>query len=541
MRSILFIRLLFEENSPSVIRVGITTTLVVTLSTSGFGTQGTLFQPPVPYPAGQHPISASAGDLDGDGNEDVVVADRSDDLCVYFGDGTGTLQGPVVYPIGNDPRHTILADLDLDGDLDVATVCAGSGSQGIVVHLNDGFGGLGAPILNGVGEGNGPQNFALGDTDGDGDLDACVTEYWTHQVAALLNDGSGSFSLVGEYALVKGGAGVTLADLDEDHHLDMIATGNYNGNGTDVFVFLGDGQGTFGPRSDYPTGGTHTGDITHADVDGDGRMDVLVQDGAGLISVLRGDGSGGLGVATIYSSPAWQGGTASLACGDFDGDGSPDTAVSAGDAAPTGPNGMASIFLNDGLGSLGLEGDYPAGSVAYGGRLCTSDLDGNGWPDLVVPNYWDGTASVLMHTGDPVPNSYCTAKPNSLGCSPAMGYSGTPTLTGPDDFHVTATNELNNKYGIMIWSHGSNNLPFMGGVLCVAPPIVRTPVQDSGGNTPPLDCSGTYFFHFSQAYMASKLIPSGMQLYAQYWSRDPGFLPPFNVGLTDGLRFVVGP
>ena len=140
-----------------------------------------------------------------------------------------------------------------------------------------------------------------------------------------------------------------------------------------------------------------------------------------------------------------------------------------------------------------------------------------------------------------MPIVYCTPKLNSLGCIPSVASSGTPCLSGSDDFHITAASVLNNKVGIMIWSGAPNSLPFMGGILCLAPPIIRTPHQISGGNPPPLDCSGTYSFHFSQAYMASKLIPAGTQLYAQYWSRDPGFAPPNNVGLTDGLEFVVGP
>ncbi len=137
--------------------------------------------------------------------------------------------------------------------------------------------------------------------------------------------------------------------------------------------------------------------------------------------------------------------------------------------------------------------------------------------------------------------TYCTAKVNSLACLPSIGYAGAATISGPDDFYVTTAGVLNEKAGIMIWSHGPDNRPFMGGTLCVAPPIIRTPVQGSGGNPPPPDCSGSYSFHFSQAYMAGKSIVAGMRLFAQYWSRDPGFAPPDDVGLTDGLEFVVGP
>jgi len=149
-----------------------------------------------------------------------------------------------------------------------------------------------------------------------------------------------------------------------------------------------------------------------------------------------------------------------------------------------------------------------------------------------------GSAFVFVQVPPPV--TYCTAKVNSMGCLPAIGCVGAPTISGPDDFHVTAASVLNNEVGMVFWGHGPNNLPFMGGTLCVAPPIIRTPVQHSGGNPPPPDCSGSYSFHFSQAYMASKFIVGGTQLYAQYWSRDPGFMPPNNVGLTADLDFIVG-
>jgi len=140
----------------------------------------------------------------------------------------------------------------------------------------------------------------------------------------------------------------------------------------------------------------------------------------------------------------------------------------------------------------------------------------------------------------PPPITYCTAKVNSLGCLPAIGHVGTPTISGPDDFHVTASNVVSNGTGMLFWGHGPNNVPFKGGILCVAPPHIRTIMQDSGGNPPPPDCSGSYSFHFSQAYMASKSIAAGMQLYAQYWSRDPGFASPNNVGLTEALELTIG-
>jgi len=104
---------------------------------------------------------------------------------------------------------------------------------------------------------------------------------------------------------------------------------------------------------------------------------------------------------------------------------------------------------------------------------------------------------------------------------------------------VTAENVLNQKSGFLFWGHSQTAVPFYGGVMCVALPRFRTPVQTSGGSATGSDCSGFYSFAFDSAYMASQGLVAGDVVNAQYWSRDPGFLPPDNVGLTDALNFTI--
>lgn len=139
-----------------------------------------------------------------------------------------------------------------------------------------------------------------------------------------------------------------------------------------------------------------------------------------------------------------------------------------------------------------------------------------------------------------LPCMYCTPKVNSQGCTPSVGFSGLPSLSGPDDFIITATNVLNNKPGMLLWSATPANSPHWGGTLCLGGSIVRTPIQWAGGNSGPDDCSGSYSFHFSQAYMALHFMSAGTETFAQYWSRDPAFTNPNNVGLTDALHFTIG-
>jgi hypothetical protein len=92
----------------------------------------------------------------------------------------------------------------------------------------------------------------------------------------------------------------------------------------------------------------------------------------------------------------------------------------------------------------------------------------------------------------------------------------------------------------MLWSKSQASTPFGGGTLCVAAPITRTTAQNSGGTSlPTTDCSGTYVLQFTPAMMNQAGLQVGDDVYSQYWSRDNGFPPPDNVGLTGGVHWEV--
>jgi hypothetical protein len=148
-----------------------------------------------------------------------------------------------------------------------------------------------------------------------------------------------------------------------------------------------------------------------------------------------------------------------------------------------------------------------------------------------------------MLLGVQPPQVYCFAKINSLGCVPAISSSGAASLSVGDNFVVSASNVLNAKPGVLLWSAHALGAPLAGGTLCVAPspPSIRGPVLDSGNASGVDECTGVYQFHFSHALMHARGITAGTTLYAQFISRDNGFAPPRNVGLTDALRFTVVP
>jgi hypothetical protein len=137
--------------------------------------------------------------------------------------------------------------------------------------------------------------------------------------------------------------------------------------------------------------------------------------------------------------------------------------------------------------------------------------------------------------------NYCTSKTNSLNCMPSIATSGTPSASAGSRFSISAANVLHKQFGLFLYSKsGPASTPFQGGTLCVMPPHVRTPVQDSGGALP---CDGSFLIDFN-AYVASGADPAlvaGQRVWIQSWSRDPGFAPPNNSSLSDAVSFTLCP
>jgi len=218
-------------------------------------------------------------------------------------------------------------------------------------------------------------------------------------------------------------------------------------------------------------------------------------------------------------------------------------------------NGAVDIFVHDrqtgetwraSVSSAGVQGNSVSNrsAISADGR-CVSFAS---YADNLVPGDTNWKNDVFVRDCGPpsVPLVYCIAKTNSLGCTSAIGFSGTPSATAGSGFDVGATNVFSHKIGLLFYGlRGSALVPFQGGWLCVRPPLRRTPAQSSGGALPPpsRDCTGTFSFDFN-AWIATGADPAlvaGQDVWAQYWSRDPGFPPPDGSNLTDALAFAIQP
>ncbi len=183
--------------------------------------------------------------------------------------------------------------------------------------------------------------------------------------------------------------------------------------------------------------------------------------------------------------------------------------------------------------------DYVVPTATVRVRFIAADLGS----DSIIEAAIDDLEVTDVGCPNPSPEVYCTAKPNSLGCLPSIAFTGTPSVSSPAAFTISASNELNNRFGLLFYGNGTAAGAFQGGTLCVNQPLTRTNLQNSNGNPPPDDCSGTYAINFN-AYIQSGIDPAliaGTKVDAQYWSRDPSDPTGFTTALSNALDFIIQP
>lgn len=370
----------------------------------GAGGQGmAALMAPIEYETHRYGGFAAIGDLNGDGKPDLVAANYfytdhtgisaaagrpaagdGGSLSVFLSAPGGGLAAPRHYGLTGAASSIAVGDLNADGKADVVVV----NQQGVGVWINDGTGALLDREVYSTGVE--PYAVAIGDLNGDGKADVAIANRGYSplgdtdgDVAVLLTVGQNPrFSAV-NYPAGKRPVHVAIGDLNGDGKPDLAVS-----NSANVVVLTNSGGGAFGAPANFGAGTNPTSSAI-GDLNGDGKLDlVLSRDGitAGA-GVLLNAGNGQFAPAILYNVPS----TYNVAIGDVTGDGKPDLIGTLG-VGVVSRCGAITFAPNNGNGSFGDSRSFSVSVTT--GPVTVGDLDGDGRPDVAVPNV-EGVAVLL--------------------------------------------------------------------------------------------------------------------------------------------------
>jgi len=362
------------------------------------------------FGSGFGPTSFALGDLDGDGDVDILVGDSffgAPGISVLKNNGDQTFTAPVYYslPINQVVGEVALSDFDSDGDLDAFATIRGDFDQmlKIMVWRNNGNGTFSAPVEFVTGQG--PAGIVIADFTGDGKPDVITANYGGSSISILRHNGlirnSAGFLAPVTFSTANHAEKIAAADVNGDGMLDVVVGGQV-GTGFDatLAVMINAGNGNFAAPVAYdaaPGARFDSTAVALADLDNDGDVDLIgggdYENGSvdnGAVTIRRNNGNGTFGSAEIIMFDNFVPMPKELTTGRINSDGFVDIVA----AVPSGriPEGFVTVTSN-GSGGFNTPVYYEASQQTF--DVAIADLDNDGDGDVIT--LANSSAAVTVH------------------------------------------------------------------------------------------------------------------------------------------------
>jgi len=360
-----------------------------------------------------------------------VAAARNPVVVTFNGAGpaftANSFNGPLRFTVDNTPADVVVCDFDGDGKPDVATGCFGT----VAIRRNtstDGFVSF-APKLDITGVNN-YEYMAIGDLDGDGKPDLVVADYSTAGATVSIyrnisTPGIIAFAPKVSLALPYAES-VHLVDMDGDGKLDLIELDGFPGNWVNILRNTSSGGNiSFGqPLTFQPTIGGVASQVGIADMDGDGRPDLVLAGNFGLATMINTSVPGAISIQQPGVEFASGGG--SLVLADMDGDGKPDVVTTYGSGANDGQSGILIYPNTTTEGNISFGGAITVPTLLNAGTwaVVVNDMDGDGKPDMVTTNLSNNSVSIFKSNCSPGNFSFAAEVEYQTDRAPWMSVTG---------------------------------------------------------------------------------------------------------------------
>ncbi|MEC3906155.1 T9SS type A sorting domain-containing protein [Tamlana sp. 2201CG12-4] len=340
------------------------------------------------------PSSIYTTDIDGDGDLDMLSAFTANNIIAWYEntDGLGSFGNQQIITSNADGANSVFAgDIDGDGDMDVVS---SSKTDDIIAWYEnmDGLGGFGNQQIISTSSNN-PNSIFVSDIDGDFDMDVVASSIIDNKIVWFENtNGLGNFGLENIITTdVYSPTSVFVSDIDGDNDMDVLYASF--GDSKIAWSENTDGLGSFSPQQIITTNAIQVGSVYAIDIDSDGDNDVLsASSNDGKIALYKNtDGFGGFSSQQIIYTDTNSYNAHSVIPSDIDGDGDVDV------VATFSVNSMAWFENTNGLGSFSSP-QYISTGLNNAPIISPADLDGDGDIDILASSFNDDTITWYENT-----------------------------------------------------------------------------------------------------------------------------------------------